>query len=273
MPILTGLALWSEYNRAALTGLSGLPVYVCNYDELVNDPLATVTSIHASLVSWNEVPASLDADADAEIGAAVDDRAALAAAAARIRPELRRNTWPRDNVDALEVPGEIERLMKFMADLGGAHSIFEPGRPLPSPWEQALLSERRTRLPRERMAAAESQSLRERNEALVQERDELRQAKESVKHQLHARNLEFDALTELARVETARAVELGHDLHAARTRINAVEADLAEVNGRRRAAEKEARDAQRRLQALERSRLLRISRALKQLRRSLSRRS
>ena len=159
------------------------------------------------------------------------------------------------------------------SDLGGAHSLFEPGRPLPSPWEQALLTERRNGLVRGRMADAESESLRERNDALVQERDEYRRAKESVKHQLHARNLEFDALTDLARVETARAVELGHDLHAARTRINAVEADLAEVNGRRRAAEKEARDAQRRLQALERSRVLRISRALKQLRRSLFARS
>ncbi|HEY5173905.1 MAG TPA: sulfotransferase, partial [Acidimicrobiia bacterium] len=66
MPILTGLALWSEYNRRTLAGLSGLPVYVCNYDELVSDPLATMTSIRAALASWNE----LSADAPVEVAAA-----------------------------------------------------------------------------------------------------------------------------------------------------------------------------------------------------------
>jgi hypothetical protein len=243
MPILTGLALWAEYNRAALVGLSGLPVYVCNYDELVADPVASMTSIRATLETWNEVPAAADAVA------------AVAAAAARVRPELRRNTWPRDNADALEVPVEIERLVKFMADLGGAHAVLEPGHPPASPWEQALLTERRSAATRYRIAATEA--------------DAARQLSESLGHQLHARNLEFDALVQLARAETQRVEAFGHDLDAARKRIHEIEADLAEVQARRRAAEKEVRESQRRLQTLEGSRLLRVSSALKQLRRSL----
>jgi hypothetical protein len=235
MPILTGLALWAEYNRAALVGLSGLPVYVCNYDELVADPVASMTSIRATLETWNEVPAAADA--------------------ARVRPELRRNTWPRDNADALEVPVEIERLVKFMADLGGAHAVLEPGHPPASPWEQALLTERRSAATRYRIAATEA--------------DAARQLSESLGHQLHARNLEFDALVQLARAETQRVEAFGHDLDAARKRIHEIEADLAEVQARRRAAEKEVRESQRRLQTLEGSRLLRVSSALKQLRRSL----
>jgi hypothetical protein len=243
MPILTGLALWAEYNRAALIGLSGLPVYVCNYDELVVDPVASMTSLRASLETWNEIPADADA------------AAAVAAAAARVRPELRRNTWPRDNADALEVPVEIERLVKFMADLDGGHAVWEPGPPPASPWEHALLTERRSAATRYRIATTE--------------RDAALQLGESLGHQLHARNLEFDALVQLARTETERAEEFGHDLDAARKRIHEIEADLAGVQTRRRAAEKEARESERRLQMLERSRLLRVSRALKQLRRSL----
>jgi hypothetical protein len=241
MPILTGLALWSEYNRRTLAGLSGLPVYVCNYDELVSAPLATMTSIRAALASWNEL--SADAPVDA--------------AAARVQPELRRNTWPRDNVDALEVPVEIERHVKFLADLTGAHEVFEPGNPPPSPWEQAVLFERRTGVVRLRAAATEAA-------ALIQQRDENARERESFGHQLHARNLEFDEVSAAARTEQDRLVDV---IVAVRARLAEVEADLREVQTRRRDAEKELRSSRRRLQALERSYPVRITRVLKRMRR------
>jgi hypothetical protein len=247
MPILTGLALWAEYNRTALTGLSGLPVHVCSYDELIADPEATMASVRASLSSWNELPSDRDAETD------------IADAVARVRPELRRNTWPRDNTDALEVPGEIERLVKFMDSLGGAHAILEPGHPPASPWEQAVLTERRAAAGRYRIATTRA--------------DNAEELAESLGHQLHARNLEFDTLTQLARAETDRVEEFGHDLHLARERIKEVEADLGQVQLRRREAEKAARESMRRLKALEQGRLLRVMRALHQLRRSLFGRS
>jgi hypothetical protein len=259
MPILTGLALWSDYNRRALVGLSGLPVHVCSYDELVSAPLATVTSIRASLESWNE----LSADTDVE------------AAAARIQPELRRNTWPRDNADALEVPGEIERLAKFLADLAGAHSVFEPGHPPPSPWEEALLVERRTGLARLRTATTEVEvAIREREEEVklaIQQRDENALERAALGQQLHARNLEFDALGETARAEKeyvfAERDRLSRELEAVRARLAEVEADLDDVQARRRNAEKALRVTTRRLEARERSLPIRVARALKRVRR------
>ena len=142
-----------------------------------------------------------------------------------------------------------------MADLGGAHAVLEPGHPPASPWEQALLTERRSAATRYRIASTEGAAAR--------------QLSESLGHQLHARNLEFDAMEQFARAETERVLDLGHELDAARNRIQAIEADLAEVQAARRAAEKAARESRRRLQLLERSRLLRLSRALKRARRSL----
>ena len=90
---------------------------------------------------------------------------------------------------------------------------------------------------------------------------------------MHARNLEFDTLTQLARAETDRVEEFGHDLHLARERIQEIEADLAHIQVRRREAEKAARESTRRLKALEQGRLFRVVRALHQLRRSLFGRS
>ena len=259
MPILTGLALWSDYNRRALVGLSGLPVHVCSYDELVSAPVATTTSIRASLESWNE----LSADTEVE------------AAAARIQPELRRNTWPRDNADALEVPGEIERLAKFLAELAGAHSVFEPGHPPPSPWEEALLVERRTGLARLRAATSELEAaIRQRDEEVklaIQQRDENALERAALGQQLHARNLEFDALVESARGEKAYVVadrdRVGRELEAVRARLAEVEADLDDVQTRRRNAEKALRDTTRRLEARERSLPIRVARAVKRVRR------
>src|SRR5271163_926199 len=63
IPILTGLALWAEYNRSALEGLAGLPVHICHYADLVTQPKNTVEAITASLAHWAELPA------DADVGA------------------------------------------------------------------------------------------------------------------------------------------------------------------------------------------------------------
>ncbi|MDQ1448148.1 MAG: hypothetical protein QOC79_1119, partial [Actinomycetota bacterium] len=197
------------------------------------------------------------------------------AAAARIQPELRRNTWPRDNADALEVPGEIERLAKFLADLAGAHSVFEPGHPPPSPWEEALLVERRTGLARLRTATSEADAaIRRRDEeakVVVEQRDENAREKDALGQQLHARNLEFDALGESARAEKEQVVaerdRLGRELEAVRARLAEVEADLDDVQTRRRDAEKALRVTTRRLEARERSLPIRVARAFKRVRR------
>ena len=136
LPFLSALALWSEYYGSALSGLGGLPVYVCSYDALVTDPTDTLRALAASLTSWPELPADVDLDA----------------AAARLRPELRRNTWPRDTADAPEIPTEVEGLRKVLIELEGSHDVFQPGCPPASPWEQALLAERRAGAERLRLS-------------------------------------------------------------------------------------------------------------------------
>src|SRR5262249_7371679 len=140
IPTMTALALWSAYNRAALSGLGGLPVFVCTYDDLIASPLETTTAIADALVSWGE----LDRVPDVE------------AAAALVRPDLRRDTWRRDSSAALDRPGEIDRLDKLLGELTGPHEVFEPVPPPSAPWEEALLSERRAGVENLRATAAEA---------------------------------------------------------------------------------------------------------------------
>jgi hypothetical protein len=150
IPTMTALALWSVYNRAALLGLGGLPVFVCRYDALIDDPRATVDEVVTALARWGELDMPVDVDA----------------AATRVQPELRRSSWRRDAPDALDRPGEIDRLDKFLTGLAGAHDVFEPGVPPAAPWEQALLRERRTGI--EQIRARDAQ-----NDRIRIERDDL----------------------------------------------------------------------------------------------------
>ena len=191
VPTLSGLALWSAYNRAALRGLGGLPVYVCSYDELVADPHAQLAAIATSLAAWGELPGEVDIDQ----------------AAARVRPELRRSTWPRDSSDSLERPGEIDRLEKHLAEQLGPHDAFGPSPTPAAPWEQALLGERR---------------------AAIAERH-------AVDGQLKASRAELESLRrtfDTTRSEASRrATELMVELDAARAAVARLEAELANLRG------------------------------------------
>lgn len=126
LPTMTGLALWSAYNRAAVAGLDGLPVFVCVYDRLVADPTGTLGELATALGDWGEV-----------------EPGDVARAAQDIRPELRRRTWRRDAPDAWELPVEVERLAAVLDGLAGRHDVFVPPTLPEGSWEQALLSERR----------------------------------------------------------------------------------------------------------------------------------
>ena len=124
---LSSFALWSSYYRAAIEGLSGLQVHVCQYTELVEDPTSVLTAVTASLRDWGELPESFD----------------LHSATARIRPGLQRDTWPRGQSE-FEVPDEVSALQKHLTDLAGRHESFEAGTlPKRAYWEHDLLEERR----------------------------------------------------------------------------------------------------------------------------------
>ena len=127
LQVLTGLALWSVYNRAMLRDLHGARVHVCTYGDLVERPVEVLTDVAASLRAWGELPEDVD----------------LTKALSSIRPDLRRSAAS----DAEASPIETRELMKLVSDLRGRHDSFDMATELePAWWEAALLEERRTLL-------------------------------------------------------------------------------------------------------------------------------
>lgn len=127
IPVTTGLALWSAFNRAALAGLAGLRVHVCAYEDLVERPGEVLAGLAASLQAWGELPEDAD----------------VAGAWSRINPQLRRNVAPVTEDRRLEPPAEIVALAQYLADLAGRHDRFSAAAPAAGWWEGALLEERR----------------------------------------------------------------------------------------------------------------------------------
>ena len=148
---MTSLTLWSTYNRSAIAGLSGLPVHVCSYDELLETPVEVLTSISASLHDWDEIPKDADFDA----------------AVARINPGFRRDTWPRSQPDYATPPGEFISLAEALMEKRGRHDSFDSENlPDAGPWQASLLEERRISGVRLRTAQSVIEALRDEYETL-----------------------------------------------------------------------------------------------------------
>ncbi len=168
MSPLSAMALWSAYNRALLGGLEGLPVHVVHYSELVERPNSVVSEIVASLRDWGEIVGDVDE----------------AGAAARVKPDLRRDTHPGGEGPLASPPAEIRALDDFLGSLRGRHDSFAASvAPDVGWWESALLDERRTvrQSADERVAAIESQraEVARDNEALRAQSAELRREMEA----------------------------------------------------------------------------------------------
>lgn len=168
MSPLSAMALWSAYNRALLGGLEGLPVHVVHYSELVERPNSVVSEIVASLRDWGEIVDDVDE----------------AGAAARVKPDLRRDTHPGGEGPLASPPAEIRALDDFLGSLRGRHDSFAASvAPDAGWWESALLDERRTvrQSADERVAAIESQraEVARDNEALRAQSAELRREMEA----------------------------------------------------------------------------------------------
>ena len=168
MSPLSAMALWSAYNRALLGGLEGLPVHVVHYSELVEQPNSVVSEIVASLRDWGEIVDDVDE----------------AGAAARVKPDLRRDTHPGGEGPLASPPAEIRALDDFLVSLRGRHDSFAASvAPDVGWWESALLDERRTvrQSADERVAAIESQraEVARDNEALRAQSAELRREMEA----------------------------------------------------------------------------------------------
>lgn len=71
IPVRAGLALWEFYNRRALQATSGLPRQIVSYADLLEDPVATVGTIHEALAQFGEY--GLRVPSSRELGAFLDD--------------------------------------------------------------------------------------------------------------------------------------------------------------------------------------------------------
>ena len=70
VPIRVGLALWELYTRLALKASVGLPRLIVSYEDLLQNPTATVETIHAALVQYGAY--ALRVPAARELGAFLD---------------------------------------------------------------------------------------------------------------------------------------------------------------------------------------------------------
>ena len=187
IPVSTGLALWSSFNRAALTGLDGLRVHVCSYEDLVERPGEVLAALAASLEAWAELPEDAD----------------VAGALTRINPQLRRNVAPVSADRRLEPPAEILALAHYLAGLNGRHDTFSSSAPAAGWWEGALLEERR-------LLVAELTREVNRLEAIVADlvagNEALRAQSQELRGELDATTAALERLRNAAPVRAMRAL-------------------------------------------------------------------
>ena len=187
IPVVTGLALWSAFNRAALAGLAGLRVHVCTYRDLVEHPEEVLESLTASLRAWGELP----------------DGADVVGARARVNPELRRNTAPVSDDRRLEAPSEIEDLAHYLEGLVGRHDAFSSACPPPGWWEDVLLAERRT------LVAELTEAVTTRDaiiETLKVDNEALRTQSRELREDLRATTADLETLRNVYPVRVMRAL-------------------------------------------------------------------
>jgi hypothetical protein len=187
IPVATGLALWSAFNRAALVGLAGLRVHVCSYEDLVDRPGEVLAAIAESLREWGELPEGAD----------------VAGALARINPQLRRNVAPVNEDRRLAPPVEIAALVDYLAGLAGRHDRFFAAAPEAGWWEGALLEERR-------LLVAELTREVNRLESIVAElvagNEALRAQSEELRGELDVTTAALERLRNAAPVRAMRAI-------------------------------------------------------------------
>ncbi len=127
-----GLALWERYLRQALGQITGLPVLVTNFGELLSAPLAWCERTHAFLTDAG-VPAHASRESD--VLAFVDAR-------------LRHSEFTRADVLGDRDVSDAQRaLFLALEELEGGHDVFSaPILPRETPTTEALLAERRRAL-------------------------------------------------------------------------------------------------------------------------------
>ncbi len=126
------LALWERYLRQALGEISGLPVLVADYADVLSAPVDWCEEAHAFLTSAG---VSAQQRREADVLDFIDT-------------ELRHTEFVRaDLLQDPEVSEPQRRLSEVLDDLEGAHDAFAPPRlPDETPTTEALFAERRRAL-------------------------------------------------------------------------------------------------------------------------------
>jgi len=111
LPVENGLALWDHYVRSTALGLDGLPVYVLRYEDVIEEPDATL----ALLARWLEDQTGLSPGATPRLDEAVSS----------LDPGLRHQRPPADQ----PVPETILHTVAWLEDHGGAHDAWSARPP------------------------------------------------------------------------------------------------------------------------------------------------
>jgi hypothetical protein len=126
IPVLSGLALWCEYNRSLLRDLNGMPVHLCSYAQLIASPQLVTEDVAQSLHQWGDLGENSD----------------VAAAVGRVNPGLRRSVSAANTARAL--PIEVTDLMEFLIAQLGPHDSFDASDDeQPGWWDEEILDYRR----------------------------------------------------------------------------------------------------------------------------------
>ena len=129
-PVPYGVALWERYNRSAIANLRRTDVFVLDYDDMIEDPAASLSG----LTSWLRSIGTFDAMPP------WDHEGALSAVTANLRHESAR-TSPDDGRIVLD---EQVQLVEHLTKLAGAHRTLPQLQAGESPWTEAILDARRS---------------------------------------------------------------------------------------------------------------------------------
>jgi hypothetical protein len=120
-----GLALWERYNRAALSALAGHEVYVVRYEDLLDDPRASVTAVARWLDVRGRVPISVDDDT-------------ITAAATSVSRQ------PARGDGAGELPDAVRQAVVTLKSLAGANDhLPDMATAEPPSWMADVVAQRR----------------------------------------------------------------------------------------------------------------------------------
>ncbi len=126
-----GMAVWAELHRRVLSWIGGLPLYVCRYDKILENPEVFPKTVNR-IIALLGIPEFADAEH-------------LQRAADFFEKDLRHQTSLPPDHPYQRLAHDLDPFVETLTSLDGLHSSFDPPRipPLPAWAEEKLESIRR----------------------------------------------------------------------------------------------------------------------------------